>query len=64
MPLIDTVGRKSLKTFLIFTALYLFLVLGGITMVYPFLLMLAGSTTNEVDYMEYRVIPKYFYDDE
>ena len=64
MPIIDVVGRKNFRSVFIYVILYLFLIVGGVTMVYPFLLMLAGSTTNDIDYQEYRVVPKYYYDDE
>jgi len=63
MPLIDSVARKSFKIKLLIIFMYIGLCLGGITMVYPFLLMLASSTTSEVDYTRFDVIPKYYYDD-
>lgn len=43
--------------------LYFVLVLGAITTVYPFLLMLATSITNRYDYDFYRLIPRYLHDD-
>jgi len=64
MPIIDVVGRKSFKSIMIYILLYILLIIGGVTMVYPFLLMLAGSTTNDVDYQEYRIVPKYYFDNE
>lgn len=64
MPVIDVVGRKKFKNVVIYAFIYVLLIVGGITMVYPFLLMLSGSTVSDVDYFEYRVIPKYYYDDE
>ena len=63
MPLIDTVGRRGLKVKVLIAFMYLALVLGGITMVYPFMLMLSSSITSDVDFKEFRVIPRYFYNE-
>ncbi|MCS7047902.1 MAG: carbohydrate ABC transporter permease [Verrucomicrobiae bacterium] len=43
--------------------MYLLLVTGSITMIGPFLLMLAGSISNEADVSDYRIVPKFLYDD-
>ncbi len=58
------VGRKSKKSRLLFTLLYLFCVLGAVIFTYPFLLMLSSSTTNSVDYDEFRLIPRFYLDDD
>jgi len=63
MPIIPTVGRKALRIRLLIGAMYVLLGLGAITMVYPFILMLATSITSSTDTNEYRLIPKYLYDD-
>jgi hypothetical protein len=63
MPLIDTVGRRTPKVVGLYAVMYILLVIGGITMVYPFMMMLSSSTTNDVDFREFRIIPRYYYDD-
>ncbi|MEK6795999.1 MAG: ABC transporter permease subunit [Spirochaetota bacterium] len=60
MPLVSTVGRKSAKVRLLLLALYLILIGGAITMVYPFLLMVTMSTTGNADSVEYRLLPRYW----
>ena len=62
MPIISEIGRKSWSVRALYGVLYLLLILGGITMAYPFLLMVATSTTNYVDYQEYRMVPRYYYE--
>ncbi|MCL6520139.1 MAG: beta-galactosidase [Armatimonadetes bacterium] len=63
MSIIPTVGRRSWSMRLLIAGLYIVLTLGAITMVYPFLIMLATSTKSGVDVNNYSVIPKYWYDD-
>ncbi len=62
MPLIAKVGRKSWKVRLLLALFYGLLVGGGITMVYPFTLMLANSITSNADWNDFRLVPKYLYD--
>ena len=64
MPLIDNVGRKSPRVIGLFAAMYLLLILGGITMVFPFIIMVSSSMTDEVDYKDFKYIPEYLTDDE
>lgn len=64
MPLISTIGRKSLSVRLLIGGIYLLLILGSITMIYPFMLMIAGSTKSSVDINELRVIPAFLTSDE
>ena len=49
MPIISKVGSKSWGVRLLCLGMYALLIAGGITMVYPFLLMLAGSVKSEAD---------------
>ena len=63
MPILSTVGRKQRKMRLVIAGLYLALAVGAVTMVYPFLLMISLSFTSPVDQHEFRVIPRYWYDD-
>ena len=55
MPVILTVERKSFKARVFLALIYSILILGGITMVVPFLVMLASSLTGPYDY--YRFSP-------
>ena len=64
MPIISTIGRKSPSVRVLFAAIYLVLLAGGLTMLYPFLLMIATSLTGQTDYKEFRLIPRYFHDTE
>lgn len=63
MPLIHPSLRKSTRTRVLLAVFYLLLSAGALTMVYPFLLMLAGSTKSQVDEHEFRVVPTFFRDD-
>ena len=63
MPLIGTVGRRSLKVRLLNMGIHAVLIVGAATMVYPFLIMLSGSIKCSVDFVEMNVIPEYLYRD-
>lgn len=63
MSLIPTVGRKSWSMRILIGGLYILLSLGAVTMVYPFLIMLATSVTSSVDVNDHSVIPTYLYND-
>ncbi|MEI6501647.1 MAG: carbohydrate ABC transporter permease, partial [Armatimonadota bacterium] len=59
MPIISDIDRKSVKGRAVTAGIYIFLVLGGITMVYPFLVMLTGSVSNGYDYDRRDPLPRY-----
>ena len=63
MPIISKIGRDSPKVRALTFSIYGLLIAGAITMVFPFLLMLAGTTKSTVDKAEMRVIPSYLTDD-
>ncbi len=63
MALIPTVGRRSWKIRGILIALYLVLILGALTMVYPFSLMISTATTGEADWREFELVPEYWHSD-
>ena len=63
MAIISAIGRKSWKVRLLFLVMYLFLIAGGATMVYPFLLMLSGSTKSAMDIRFFDAVPKFWHDD-
>ncbi len=64
MPLISRVERRTAKARVIYLALYSLLSLGSLTMIYPLMIMLAGSVSSEVDYERYHTLPRYLWDDD
>jgi multiple sugar transport system permease protein len=62
MPLISTVEAKSWRGRLYHVAILLALCLGGITIIYPFLIMLSGSVRSEMDQSDLDLIPRYWTD--
>ena len=64
MSLIAKTARKSVRGRLLILSMYLLLTAGAATMVYPFLLMLSGSTRSALDAHESNIIPTYLIDPE
>jgi len=63
MPIISQIGRKSIGVRLLLGGIYLALILGSITMIYPFLIMVSGSTKSAVDVKEFDLVPRFLIDD-
>ena len=63
MPIISKIGRNSVKTRGLFFGMYAFLILGAGTMVYPFMLMISGSTKSAVDIKYFDAVPRFLHDD-
>jgi len=63
MPLISNVGRKAWSVRGLVAALYAVLVIGALTMVYPFLIMTSGSLKTNVDKNDFDVFPAFIHDD-
>lgn len=63
MPIVSQATYRHPKTRALHAAIYTVLVAGALTMVYPFLLMLGGSTLSGVDARETKVIPTFWIDD-
>ncbi|HEY3328627.1 MAG TPA: carbohydrate ABC transporter permease [Capsulimonadaceae bacterium] len=63
MALIPVVGRKSPKMRLLVAFIYVVLILGAVTTLYPFLVMLGSSVTSEYDQDQYAVLPAYLTSD-
>jgi ABC-type glycerol-3-phosphate transport system permease component len=63
MPLLPVIGRKQPRMRLVIALLYTVLSLGAITMVYPFVVMIATSVTSPVDRDEFRPVPAYLRND-
>ena len=64
MGIISTVGRNSFKVRMLLWGIGTVLLLGAATMIYPFGLMIAGSSKTPVDAAENRLIPSFLTDDE
>lgn len=61
MPIIPNIGRRHIKIRLAIAVVYAVLIMGGITMVYPFMLTLTQSLSNGYDYERYSPFPKYIF---
>jgi multiple sugar transport system permease protein len=61
--IISTVGAKHWKPRLAVALIYLVLILGAVTMIYPFLLMLAGSVKSEADADRITPYPEFWFND-
>jgi len=64
MPIIGQVGRRSFKVRALNVAIHLVLMVGAITMIYPFTIMVSGSFKSVVDSKEFSAWPRYFTNDE
>ena len=64
MGIIGKVGKRSFKVRALNTSIHFVLFLGGITMIYPFLIMMSASFKSRVDSNRLDLIPRYFYDQE
>ena len=64
MAIISRIGRRSVKVRALIWIIYATLMLGALTMIYPFALMIAGSTKSNVDMPAARVIPPFLRSDE
>lgn len=63
MPILSLTGRSSWQHRLLVGVIYAALFAGGLTMVYPLLLMISGSTKSGVDQNESSVLPSYLRSD-
>jgi multiple sugar transport system permease protein len=63
VPIISDIGRRHPRTRLLREGIFILLVLGAVSMLYPFLLMLGGSVRSQVDLRERGVVPAYLRDD-
>ena len=60
MPIIGHVGRRSASVRILNICIHLVLIAGGITMIYPFVIMLSGSVKSDLDFKYFNIVPKYF----
>lgn len=59
MPIISNIEARSIKGRILIAAIFTVLTLGGLTMVYPFLIMLSGSLRSEMDQTDLDVVPSF-----
>ncbi len=62
MGIISEIGRKNIKVKLLVWGISLSLIIGAISMVYPFALMISGSSKSAVDVSENELIPSFLTD--
>ncbi len=62
MPIISPIGHRHPRVRLLREGIFALLVLGALSMVYPFLLMLGGSVRSQVDLRERGLVPRYLHD--
>ena len=60
--IISRIGRRHWRVRLLVGVIYAMLICGAVTMLYPFALMIAGSSKSMVDTPESRVVPRYLID--
>jgi len=63
MALIARIGRQTLEVRILIAGIYVVLVLGAVTMVYPFLVMISGAFKTNVDQDVYDCFPAFLSDD-
>ncbi|HUS90871.1 MAG TPA: carbohydrate ABC transporter permease [Phycisphaerae bacterium] len=63
MPIISTVGSRSRRVRLVYGTIYALLLVGAVTMIYPFMLMLSGSMKSEADSVYITPWPQFWFDD-
>ncbi len=64
MPIIGSVGRKSISMRVLNISIHAVLFIGAITMIYPFLLMISSSFRSHIDINEFSIVPHFFYNDQ
>ena len=64
MPVLNQVERRSAWGRTIVAAVYLLLIIGGVTMLFPFSVMFAGSISSGVDSHQQALFPAYLRDDD
>ena len=64
MPIISKGGRRGWKTLTMITLMYAVLLVGSLSMLYPFALMLGGSLCTGYDFDDFELIPTYLRNDE
>ncbi|NCO35922.1 MAG: hypothetical protein AUJ92_07875 [Armatimonadetes bacterium CG2_30_59_28] len=61
MPILSHTDYKTLKGRVLVLGIYASLIIGGLTMVYPFTVMVTGSLSNPFDYERRGAAPRFFW---
>jgi ABC-type glycerol-3-phosphate transport system permease component len=61
MAILPNIGRRSLKLRFVIALIYTVLIVGSVTMIYPFMLMLSGSFKGSADIDQMDAVPQMFY---
>lgn len=64
MPIISPIEARSLKGRGLLLSIIILLSLGAVTTVYPFLVMVGGSITSEMDAADMQIVPRYLYNND
>lgn len=64
MSIIGKVGQKSRKSRILNSSIHFVLIIGALTMIYPFLLMISFSFKSNVDSTSLKLIPAFIYNDQ
>src|SRR5918993_4165881 len=62
MPIISSIEARQPRGRLLHAAMFLVLSLGGVAMLYPFLIMISGSVRTEMDEQDLNLVPPYLVD--
>jgi ABC-type glycerol-3-phosphate transport system permease component len=62
MPIISPIEAKRTRGKLLYAAMFLALSIGGLTMLYPFAIMVSGSLRSELDETDLDLVPDFFVD--
>lgn len=63
MPILSRVGKRTWSRRSAVFAIYTCLLLGSVTMIYPFMVMVSTSTANAFDYHDFSPLPTFLWDD-
>ena len=63
MPIISNTGRRALNVKFLIWSFYAILMAGSITMIYPFMLMVSGTTKSSADTPDSVMVPKFLYNE-
>ena len=63
MPIISKVGARSRKVRMLYGTIYVVLIVGAVSMIYPFMLMVSGSMKSEADSVYITPWPRFWFDD-
>ena len=63
MPIISKIGARNWKVRVVYATIFGVLIAGAVTMIYPLLLMLAGSVKSQTDFYHIAPLPRFWNSD-